>query len=43
MQQMNSVRFCAYTTPHPLNKEIEIDYKLNAGNINNIFKEVVYH
>ena len=41
MQQMNSVRFCAYTTPHPLNKEIEIDYKLNAGNINNIFKEVV--
>ncbi len=41
MQQMNSVRFCAYTTPHPLNREIEIDYKLNAGNINNIFKEVV--
>lgn len=41
MHQMNSVRFCAYTTPHPLNKEIHIDYKLNAGNINTIFKEVV--
>ena len=41
MQQMNSVRFCAYTTPHPLNKEINIDYKLTAGNINTIFKEVV--
>jgi len=41
MQQMKSVRFCAYTTPHPLNKEIEIDYKLNSGNINIIFKEVV--
>lgn len=41
MQQMKSVRFCAYTTPHPLNKEIQIDYKLNAGNINIIFKEVV--
>lgn len=41
MHQMNSVRFCAYTTPHPLNREIQIDYKLNAGNINTIFKEVV--
>ena len=43
MQQMNSVRFCAYTTPHPLNREIEIDYKLNSGNINAIFKEVISH
>lgn len=41
MQQMSSVSFCAYSTPHPLNKEIIIDYKLNTGNINTNFKEVV--
>ena len=41
MQQMNSVKFCGYTTSHPLNKEIELEYKLNTGNINTIFKEVV--
>ena len=41
MQQMNAVKFCGYTTPHPLNKEIELEYKLNTGNINTIFKEVV--
>ena len=41
MQKLSSVKFCGYTTPHPLNKEINIEYKISTGNINLIFKEVV--
>lgn len=41
MQKNSSVKFCGYNTPHPLNNEIIIEYKLISGNINLIFKEIV--
>lgn len=41
MQIHPSVQFAGYNTPHPLKKLIEFHYKLNAGNVNNIVKEIV--
>lgn len=40
-QKNSSVKFCGYSTPHPLNNEIIIEYKLINGNLNSVFKEIV--
>ena len=41
MQNNPSVKFCGYSTPHPLNNEIVIEYKLINGNLNSIFKDII--
>lgn len=43
LQSHNSVKFGGYNTPHPLNKQIKLHYKLDSGNINNIMKDIVVY
>lgn len=43
LQKHNSVKFGGYNTPHPLNKQIKIHYKLDSGNLNTVMKDIVVY
>ena len=43
LQKHSSVKFGGYNTPHPLNKQIKIHYKLDSGNLNTVMKDIVVY
>lgn len=43
LQKHSSVKFGGYNTPHPLNRQIKIHYKLDSGNLNTVMKDIVVY